>query len=401
MAAGGDVERTLHPCSTPTRRATPSSTACCTTSSPAPRRRSASRSSAPTCRGRSRSGRVTCTATATSSSWCGSGPTRSRRPRCGGCTRDLPHRDGFWNRTPRGLVRRRRRPAPPRPGWAGSGSTSTTAADEHGVVGALQPAVDPLDPARARHHARRPVPGRADGARARRRAPRQRAGRAGDAHRRRPRAGARRRIAWCQRYLVVQASRSLYTIRTGEVASKRDALRWVDDARRPSLAAAAPAGARRPRARLRPGGASRDRARWTAARDFAAYVAAVALSCATLRGMEQPEVEPSAVEPSARSTSTTRSCASSGTSPATTPSSTPRRPTSGPPRWSPCRRRHGPTASRRRSPTRSSATVLADERGEHDRARWPTTPASYPRPASCPSSATAPAGRARSSRSAT
>lgn len=34
------------------------------------------------------------------------------------------------------------------------------------------------------------------------------------------------RIAWCQRYLVVQAARSLYTVRTGEVASKRDALRW-------------------------------------------------------------------------------------------------------------------------------------------------------------------------------
>jgi hypothetical protein len=33
-------------------------------------------------------------------------------------------------------------------------------------------------------------------------------------------------VAWCQRYLVVQASRSLYTVRTGEVASKRDALRW-------------------------------------------------------------------------------------------------------------------------------------------------------------------------------
>ncbi len=34
-------------------------------------------------------------------------------------------------------------------------------------------------------------------------------------------------VAWCQRYLVVQACRSLYTVRTGEVASKRDALRWA------------------------------------------------------------------------------------------------------------------------------------------------------------------------------
>ena len=33
-------------------------------------------------------------------------------------------------------------------------------------------------------------------------------------------------IAWCQRYLVVQACRSLYTVRTAQVASKRDALRW-------------------------------------------------------------------------------------------------------------------------------------------------------------------------------
>jgi len=34
-------------------------------------------------------------------------------------------------------------------------------------------------------------------------------------------------IAWCQRYLVVQACRSLYTASTAEVASKRDALRWA------------------------------------------------------------------------------------------------------------------------------------------------------------------------------
>jgi len=34
-------------------------------------------------------------------------------------------------------------------------------------------------------------------------------------------------IAWCQRYLVIQTCRSLYTLRTAEVASKRDALRWA------------------------------------------------------------------------------------------------------------------------------------------------------------------------------
>ena len=35
------------------------------------------------------------------------------------------------------------------------------------------------------------------------------------------------RVAWCQRYLVIQAARSLYTVRTARVASKRDALRWA------------------------------------------------------------------------------------------------------------------------------------------------------------------------------
>lgn len=34
-------------------------------------------------------------------------------------------------------------------------------------------------------------------------------------------------VAWCQRYLVTQACRSLYTVRTAKVASKRDALRWA------------------------------------------------------------------------------------------------------------------------------------------------------------------------------
>lgn len=82
-------------------------------------------------------------------------------------------------------------------------------------------------------------------------------------------------VAWCQRYLVVQASRSLYTIRTGEVASKRDALRWVmvhgEPSWRPLLQQVL---ADRdlgldPHAPPRPGSME-------AARDFAAYVAAVA-----------------------------------------------------------------------------------------------------------------------------
>jgi hypothetical protein len=82
-------------------------------------------------------------------------------------------------------------------------------------------------------------------------------------------------IAWCQRYLVVQASRSLYTVRTGEVASKRDALRWAmmhgDPRWRPLLQQVL---ADRdlgldPLAEPRPGSMA-------AAREFAAYVAAVA-----------------------------------------------------------------------------------------------------------------------------
>ncbi len=82
-------------------------------------------------------------------------------------------------------------------------------------------------------------------------------------------------VAWCQRYLVVQACRSLYTVRTGEVASKRDALRWAmvhGDARwRPLLQqvlADRDCGLD-PHVRPRPGSME-------AARDFAAYVAAVA-----------------------------------------------------------------------------------------------------------------------------
>ncbi|GAA1918339.1 aminoglycoside adenylyltransferase domain-containing protein [Nocardioides hwasunensis] len=82
-------------------------------------------------------------------------------------------------------------------------------------------------------------------------------------------------VAWCQRYLVVQASRSLYTVRTAEVASKRDALRWAmmhaDPRWRPLLQQVL---ADRelgwdPDAPPRPGSLS-------AAREFAAYVAEVA-----------------------------------------------------------------------------------------------------------------------------
>ncbi|WP_229856722.1 aminoglycoside adenylyltransferase domain-containing protein [Nocardioides flavus (ex Wang et al. 2016)] len=82
-------------------------------------------------------------------------------------------------------------------------------------------------------------------------------------------------VAWCQRYLVVQACRSLYTVRTGRVASKRDALRWVmvhgDPGWRPLLQQVL---------------ADRDRGldpldapppgAMEAAREFAAYAAAVA-----------------------------------------------------------------------------------------------------------------------------
>ncbi len=82
-------------------------------------------------------------------------------------------------------------------------------------------------------------------------------------------------MAWCQRYLVVQAARSLYTVRTGEVASKRDALRWSmvhgDPQWRPLLQQVL---ADRdcgfdPQAAPRPGSME-------AARAFAAHVAAVA-----------------------------------------------------------------------------------------------------------------------------
>ncbi|MBC2934990.1 aminoglycoside adenylyltransferase domain-containing protein [Nocardioides sp. zg-1228] len=83
------------------------------------------------------------------------------------------------------------------------------------------------------------------------------------------------RVAWCQRYLVVQASRSLYTVRTGEVASKRDALRWAmvhgDPRWRPLLqqVLADRDQGLDPQAPPRPGSME-------AAREFAAYVARVA-----------------------------------------------------------------------------------------------------------------------------
>jgi hypothetical protein len=81
--------------------------------------------------------------------------------------------------------------------------------------------------------------------------------------------------AWCQRYLVVQACRSLYTLRTAQVASKRDALRWAmmhgDPRWRPLLQqvlADRDLGFDREDP-PRPGSLE-------TARDFAAYVAAVA-----------------------------------------------------------------------------------------------------------------------------
>lgn len=83
------------------------------------------------------------------------------------------------------------------------------------------------------------------------------------------------RIAWCQRHLVVQAARSLYTVRTAEVASKRDALRWAmvhaDPRWRPLLQQVQADRERGfdPDDRPRPGSLD-------AAEDFAAYVAAVA-----------------------------------------------------------------------------------------------------------------------------
>lgn len=82
-------------------------------------------------------------------------------------------------------------------------------------------------------------------------------------------------IAWCQRYLVVQAARSLYTVRTAQVASKRDALRWAmmhgDPRWRPLLQQVQGDRDRGfdPRDLPRPGSLD-------AAREFAAYAAAVA-----------------------------------------------------------------------------------------------------------------------------
>ncbi len=82
-------------------------------------------------------------------------------------------------------------------------------------------------------------------------------------------------VAWCQRYLVVEAARSLYTVRTAQVASKRDALRWAmmhGDPRWRPLLQQVQADRERgfdPNDPPRPGALER-------ARDFAAYAAAVA-----------------------------------------------------------------------------------------------------------------------------
>ena len=82
-------------------------------------------------------------------------------------------------------------------------------------------------------------------------------------------------IAWCQRYLVVQAARHLFTVRTGQVASKRDALRWAmmhGDPRWRPLLQQVQADRERgfdPGDRPRPGSLD-------AAREFASYAAAVA-----------------------------------------------------------------------------------------------------------------------------
>ncbi|KRE92602.1 hypothetical protein ASG76_16700 [Nocardioides sp. Soil774] len=82
-------------------------------------------------------------------------------------------------------------------------------------------------------------------------------------------------VAWCQRYLVVQACRSLYTVRTGQVASKRDALRWAmmhgDPRWRPLLQQV-----QADRDLGFDGGAAPRVGSMDAAREFAAYVAAVA-----------------------------------------------------------------------------------------------------------------------------
>ncbi|MCW2738702.1 aminoglycoside adenylyltransferase domain-containing protein [Nocardioides sp.] len=83
------------------------------------------------------------------------------------------------------------------------------------------------------------------------------------------------RIAWCQRYLVVQACRSLYTVRTAQVASKRDALRWAmmhgDPRWRPLLQQVLADRERGFDPDDRPRAGSVD-----AAREFAAYAASVA-----------------------------------------------------------------------------------------------------------------------------
>ena len=147
-------------------------------------------------------------------------------------------------------------------------------ADEIVVVRPLQPAVDALDPARARHHARRPLPGGGGRPRCPRTCSASGPRRAGDAHRRRPRlVPAPHRVVPA---LPRRAgSRSLYTVRTAQVASKRDALRWAmmhgDPRWRPLLQQVQADRDRGFDPDDEPRAGSLDEAR-----DFAAYVAAVA-----------------------------------------------------------------------------------------------------------------------------
>ena len=203
-------------------------------------------------------------------------------------------------------------------------------------------------------------------------------------------------VAWCQRYLVVQASRSLYTVRTGEVASKRDALRWAmvhgDPRWRPLLQQVL---ADRdlgldPQAAPRPG-VDGGRAGLRGVRRCRGLSGSGRL--ARLRSWMSPR------STCPRPTSTTRSSASSGSSHASTPSSTRRRPTSVRPPSSRCRRRRGRTATPRRSPTRSSSRCWPTS-AVRRRPTPRTTSVTCRRSACCRSCATGPVCRGRWWRSA-
>ena len=234
-----------------------------------------SRSSARTCRARSRSARATCTATATSSWWCASGRTPTQEAALRELHRDLPHREGHWYRHLEGsyAVADDLRTVD---GLGGSGSTSTTVHDEmtwsdhcnqpwtrwilreHGITLVGPCPVDLVDPVPddvLRDSARAGLATLADDvlgvvpARAS------------------PGASA----TWSSRPAAASTPSA-----PAQVASKRDALRWAmmhgDPRWRPLLQQVL---ADRDRG-LRPAGRSRARARWRPARDFAAYVAAVA-----------------------------------------------------------------------------------------------------------------------------